>query len=101
LKGVLYRIIKSVLGDIAHHTQAARVRVGLALDDDVLILLIDESGEALDGKHSLLADSEPQARTDHMKELTTLSGGVFTAASGPHGATLRAAWKRRWCAEAE
>jgi signal transduction histidine kinase len=90
LKGILYGIIMSVLGDVAHHTKAARVRLGLARDDDVLVLLIDESGQALDGKHS-----EPQARTGRMKELTTLSGGVFTITRHPHGgATLRAVWNR-------
>jgi two-component system NarL family sensor kinase len=95
LKGILYGIIMSVLGDVAHHTRAARVRLGLARDDDVLVLLIDESGDALDGKHSLLTESEPQARTGRMKELTTLSGGVFTTTRHPQGgATLRAVWSR-------
>jgi two-component system, NarL family, sensor kinase len=95
LKGILYGIVMSVLGDIAHHTKAARVRVGMALDNDVLVLLIDESGEALGGKHSLRADGEPQARAGRMKALTTLSGGEFTAASRSEGgATLRAVWNR-------
>jgi signal transduction histidine kinase len=84
-----------VLGEIGHHTKAARVRLGLELDGDVLILLIDESGSTPDGKRSLQTDSGPQARTGRMKELTTLSGGVFTAASrSDGGATLRAQWNR-------
>jgi signal transduction histidine kinase len=95
LKGILYGIIISVLGEIGHHTKAARVRLGLELDGDVLILLIDESGSTPDGKRSLQTDSGPQARTGRMKELTTLSGGVFTAASrSDGGATLRAQWNR-------
>ena len=95
LKGILYGIVMSVLGDIAHHTKAARVRIGLALDDDVLVLQIDEAGEAQGGKHSVWADSEPLACTGRMKELTTLSGGVFTTPRrSDGGAMLRAAWNR-------
>jgi two-component system, NarL family, sensor kinase len=93
LKGILYGIIVSVFDDIAFHTKAARVRLGLELDDDELVLLIDEYGGALDGRPSLRADGEPLARTGRMRELTTLSRGVFTAARRTDGgATLRAVW---------
>lgn len=95
-KGLLYRIIRSVLGDIAEHMKAARVQLDLELDDDALVLLIDESGvTTIDGKHSLEKNGEPPSRAGHMEELTTLSGGVFTATSrSDDGATLRSVWKR-------
>ena len=95
LKGILYGIIMSVLGEVAHHTEAARVRLGLALEDDVLVLLIDESVAALEEKHSLATTSEPPARKGRMKELTTLSGGVYTATRrSDGGVTLSAVWNR-------
>jgi signal transduction histidine kinase len=95
LKGILYGIIMSVLGDLAHHQQAVRVRLGLALDGDLLVLLVDNSGDAPAGKLSLRADSGPLARAGRMNELTTLSGGVFTATGrSDGGATLRAVWTR-------
>jgi signal transduction histidine kinase len=95
LKGVLYGIVMSVLGEITRHAKGARVRLGLALREDELILLIDESGESLDDRFNVLSDSDPPAHAGRMKELTTLSGGVFTAVKrSGGGATLRATWNR-------
>ena len=98
LKIVLYRIIVSVLDDMAQHTNTGRIHLALWLDDDSLILLIDDTAtEALDTTPIPLLNIDPQVRAGfaRMEELTTLSGGVFNAShhSGG-GTTLRAAWNR-------
>jgi len=98
LKVILYRIIVSVLDDLAQHTNTGRIHLGLWLDDQALILLIDDTAaEMLDRTMTPLANIDPRLRAGfaRMEELTTLSGGTFTAAhySGG-GTTLRAAWNR-------
>jgi signal transduction histidine kinase len=98
LKVILYRIIVSVLDDMAQHKNAVRIQLALWLDDDTLILLIDDTPtEALDRTVTPLMNIDPQLRAGfaRMEELTTLSGGVFKAShhSGG-GTTLRAAWNR-------
>lgn len=98
LKVILYRIIVSVLDDMAQHKNTGRIQLALWLDDDALILLIDDTPtEALDRTVTPLVNIDPQLRAGfaRMEELTTLSGGVFKAShhSGG-GTTLRAAWNR-------
>jgi signal transduction histidine kinase len=98
LKVILYRIIVSVLDDLAQHTSTGRIHLALWLKDDTLILLIDDTAtDALDKTAIPLSNIDPQLRTGfaRMEELTTLSGGLFTAShhSGG-GTTLRAAWNR-------
>ena len=96
LKIVLYRIIASVLDDMAAHPNTARIHLALWRDRAALVLWLDDTAsEALDRTAMPLASIDPQARAGfaRMEELTTLSGGTFRGshhASG--GATLRAAW---------
>lgn len=101
LKGILYSIVMSVLGEMAQRTSTARVRLGLTLEGNALVLLIDDTAsEAFD---MMDAPIEPQLRAGfaRMEELATLSGGAFTAAHhADGGTTLRAAW-RRYGTEAE
>jgi signal transduction histidine kinase len=97
LKGILYGIILSVLGEVAQHAKAVpvQVRLGLALDGNLLVLLVDEISDALNRKHAVRTDIETHVHTGRMKELTTLSGGAFTLTRhSDGGATLRAAWNR-------
>jgi len=98
LKVILYRIIVSVLNDLAQHPNTGRIHLALRQEDNGLILLIDDtSTEMLDRTVTSLANIDPQLRAGfaRMEELTTLSGGTFTAAhySGG-GTTLRASWNR-------
>jgi len=98
LKVILYRIIVSVLDDMAQYRSTGRIQLALWLDDNTLILMIDDTPtEALDRTVTPLMNIDPQLRAGfaRMEELTTLSGGVFNAShhSGG-GTTLRAAWNR-------
>jgi signal transduction histidine kinase len=97
LKIVLYRIIVSVLDDMAQQPNTEWIYLALWLDDDILILQIDDTAtEALDKTAIPLAHINPQLRAGfaRMEELTTLSGGAFTASHHSAGGTmLRATWK--------
>lgn len=98
LKVILYRIIVSVLSDLARNTHTGRIHLVLWLDDDTLTLLIDDTAtEALDITAVPLVNIDPQSRAGfaRMEELATLSGGTFSAShQAGGGTTLRAAWKR-------
>lgn len=97
LRIILYRIIASVLDDMAQHIHSGRLHLGLWLDHDNLILLIDNTTtEALNKTAIPLSNIDPQLHPGfaRMEELATLSGGKFNASyrSGG-GTTLRAAWE--------
>jgi signal transduction histidine kinase len=96
LKIILYRIIVSVFDDMAQHMNTGRIHLALWQDEDTLVLLLDDTAtEALDRTVTPLMNINPKLRAGfaRMEELTTLSGGVFSASyfSGG-GTTLRAAW---------
>lgn len=96
LKAILYRIIVSVLNDLAQHTKSGALHLGLWLDGDTLTLLIDDTAtEVLETTAVPLGNIDPQLRAGfaRMEELTTLSGGTFAAsAHGGGGTALRASW---------
>lgn len=98
LKIVIYRIIVSVLADMAKQPNMGRIHIALWLEDDNLVVMIDNTASgALDSTAIPMAKIDPQLRTGFagMEELTTLSGGVFTASHHARGgATLRAAWSQ-------
>jgi signal transduction histidine kinase len=98
LKIILYRIIVSVLNDMAQHTDTGRIHLALWLDDDNLTLLIDDTvTEALETTATPMQNIDPQLRAGfaRMEELTTLSGGEFSALHHSGGGSmLRAAWNR-------
>jgi signal transduction histidine kinase len=98
LKIIIYRIIVSVLADMENQPSIRRIHLALWLEDDNLVLMMDDTTtDALDSTAIPLANIDPQLRTGFagMEELTTLSGGVFTASHHARGgATLRAAWSQ-------
>lgn len=98
LKIVIYRIIVSVLADMENQPSIRRIHLALWLEDGNLVLMMDDTAtDALDSTAIPLANIDPQLRTGFagMEELTTLSGGVFTASHHARGgATLRAAWSQ-------
>jgi len=97
LKAILYRVIVSVLNDLAQHTRSGSVHLGLWLDGDTLTLLIDDTAaEALDTTAVPMAKIDPRLRAGfaRMEKLTTLSGGTFSASAHSGGGTaLRASWQ--------
>jgi signal transduction histidine kinase len=95
LKVILYRIIVLALDDIALHTDSDRIQIALRRERDALTLLIDDTPSASpDLAATTLIGIDPnQSRFAKVLELTTLSGGGFTAARPAAGRImLRAAW---------
>jgi signal transduction histidine kinase len=97
LKAILYRIVASVLDDMAKRAGVGRIHLALWRDDGNLMLLIDDAATGtLDSTATPLAKIDPELRAGfaRMEELTTLSGGTFTASHHSAGnTTLRATWK--------
>ncbi|MBW8370308.1 MAG: hypothetical protein K0M66_04945 [Thiobacillus sp.] len=96
LKVILYRIIMLALDDVALHTSSDRVVIALYRDGETLTLLIDDTPLASpDMASNTLVEVDPhlESRFAKMLELTTLSGGTFSAARPAAGRNmLRAAW---------
>jgi len=96
LKVIVYRIIVAVLGDMVQHPRTSRIQLVLELNqDDVMLLINDSTTDACGMTAAPAADITPQLRAGfaRMEELTTLSGGAFTATRHPDGGTtLCAVW---------
>ncbi len=94
LKIEIYRVVETILKDIAEHAQSGRIELALAFIGDTLALSIDAAPAALD-VGAPEADAAARARLDFViaKERTKLSGGRFSVARARRGAlTLRADW---------
>jgi PAS domain S-box-containing protein len=94
LKIIIFRITQEALNNIAKHSRAGHVRLGLGLDEERLLLEIQDNGrgfqveEATDGK----AEGRGMGLAG-MKERTELSGGEFQIRSNQgRGTLIRAAW---------
>jgi signal transduction histidine kinase len=95
LKGILYRIIMSVLGDTAQLPATEMVRLALRIKKNVLILLIDYfANEQPARMDALPGETRPHLEAARMEQLATLSGGAFSGRNLFGGrTTLRAAWE--------
>jgi two-component system, NarL family, sensor kinase len=95
LRIVVYRIIESVLKNIAQHETADRVELELRRADRTLTLVIDEAPQDL----SYRAPSQRktpvlQERFAEAYQRTMLSGGMFSVTyNDAGGATLFASWE--------
>lgn len=96
LRGILYRIIESVLIDIAQQADQARVLLALERHGGNLVLLIEatlavdvEVNQRSATTGSPRMDSEPFKQ---MEEMVTLSGGAFTSSQREGATILRGQW---------
>ena len=96
VKIILYRIVASVLDDMAQASGGGTIHLALWRDDKELAVMIDDTAaDALDQTAVPLANIDPQlsAGFARMEELTTLSGGSFSASHHARGGTtLQATW---------
>lgn len=96
LKIILYRIVASVLGDMAQDRLADQITLALWREDGRLSLMIDDTApDALDSTGIPMANIDPQLSKGfaRMEELATLSGGTFQASHhAGRGASLLASW---------
>jgi signal transduction histidine kinase len=96
LKIIIYRIVASVLDEMAQHTNANQINIALWRNSTTLSLMIDDTAsEDIDKTVIPLVNIDPQlsAGFARMEELTTLSGGEFSASHHSRGGTtLHATW---------
>ena len=83
LKIVIFRILQEAMNNIAKHSRANTVGLGLARKNDRMILRIQDNGVGFEPENC------PKGLgLSSMKERTQLSGGIFILESGPGKGTL-------------
>lgn len=96
LKVILYRVIMLALNDIALNSDSDRIRLALWRAGDLLTLMVDDTPSTSPGMAAatrIEVDPHAESRFARILELTTLSGGSFSASRPFEGRImLRAAW---------
>jgi signal transduction histidine kinase len=94
LKTVIFRILQEAFNNIARHSRADSVRLGLRKSEDKIELIVEDNGVGFDVVQTL--DSKPSERgfgLASMRERTELSEGTFAIESTKgKGTTLTASW---------
>jgi len=95
-KTTIYRILQEAMNNVAKHSKADLVRIGLRKSSDgSLDFSVEDNGSGFDPvmAHSLHGGSG--VGLSSMRERTELSGGVFAVVSAPgSGTIIRALWSR-------
>lgn len=94
LKIIIFRITQEALNNIAKHSRAGQVRLGLVLDEERLLLEIQDNGRGFQVKEAMNEKAEGRGMgLAGMKERTELSGGEFQIRSSEgQGTLIRATW---------
>jgi signal transduction histidine kinase len=88
LKVVIFRILQEAMNNIAKHSRANTVVLGLARKNDRIILRIQDNGVGFDPENC-----RKGLGLSSMKERTKLSGGIFILESGPgKGSHMEVRW---------
>lgn len=95
LKIVIYRVVQEALNNVAKHSGADLVRVGLIMEKSRLILSIEDNGRGLSEKappHAVLPQSGMGLA--NMEYRVNISGGAFLLTEPPGGGTMiRCSWR--------
>ncbi len=94
LKIIIFRITQEALNNIAKHSRAGHVRLGLGRDDERLLLEIQDNGSGFQVEEATSGKAEARGMgLAGMKERTELSGGAFQIRSNKkRGTLIRATW---------
>lgn len=93
LKTVIYRILQEALNNVAKHSGADSVLVGLRRRDEMLELRIQDNGKGFEVGQALEAKSQMRGMgLVGMRERTELSGGAFSITSTSAGTVISALW---------
>jgi signal transduction histidine kinase len=94
LKTVIYRILQEALNNVAKHSRAGRLSIGLEKKDALLVFGISDDGIGFDPEQVVsLKRSERGLGLASMRERTELTGGHFFISSGRQtGTTIRIVW---------
>jgi signal transduction histidine kinase len=96
-KIVIYRILQETFGNVAKHSQASRIIIGLREKDHQLEFTVEDNGLGFDLEETMVKES-PWGRLGllSIKARTELSGGLFRVESVTgKGTMVRASWSLR------
>jgi len=95
LKTVIYRILQEALNNIAKHSQADRVQLGLKMKRRKIELKVHDNGRGFDFSKAIsLKPSRRGFGLASMRERAELSGGIFEIdSSAGKGTTIRVRWE--------
>jgi PAS domain S-box-containing protein len=95
LKTVIYRILQEALNNIAKHSRADAVQLGLKRKNSRIELKVHDNGRGFDFRKAIsLKASRRGFGLASMRERAELSGGVFTIdSSAGKGTTVRLRWE--------
>jgi signal transduction histidine kinase len=93
-KIVLFRVTQEAMNNIAKHSEADLVRLGLQKADGRIELSIEDNGKGFDVGHAFASESTRRGLgLTSMKERVEFSGGSFQVESAEgKGTTIRASW---------
>jgi len=94
LKTVIFRVLQESLNNVAKHSKADCVQIGLLQKGKTVKLVIEDNGIGFDPQGYARQRARKQGfGVASMKERTELSGGIFTLQSSPGQATsICAVW---------
>ncbi len=93
LKIVIFRILQESLNNVAKHSSADHVRIGLKKARRRLYFSISDNGTGFEVKHAFNKDTPGGLGLIGMRERVELSGGRLRIESRPgKGTTIRASW---------
>jgi signal transduction histidine kinase len=95
-KIVIFRLLQDALNNVAKHSRADLVRIGLCKQDARIVLTIQDNGAGFDWKSLYSADGVRRGLgLAGMKERTQLSGGILSVESQQGaGTSITASWPR-------
>ncbi len=93
LKTVIYRVLQEAVNNIAKHSKATAVSIGLMKTDRAIQLAVRDNGHGFKMEDALSRSSSSRGLgLDSMRERTELAGGAFTIESTGSGTVIRATW---------
>jgi len=94
LKTVIFRVLQESLNNVAKHSKADCVQIGLLQKGKTVKLVIEDNGIGFDPQgHARQSARKKGFGLASMKERTEVSGGIFTLQSSPGQATsICAVW---------
>jgi PAS domain S-box-containing protein len=95
LKTVIYRILQEALNNVAKHSRADEIKLGLKRRDNRIELTVHDNGRGFDfGKVIALKASRRGFGLASMRERAELSGGTFGIdSSAGRGTTIHVRWE--------
>jgi signal transduction histidine kinase len=94
---VLHRVMREALSNVARHTDATEVRIGVFESKDVIYLRVTDNGSGFDpDAQPVTADGRPRLGLAGMRRRVELLDGTLSVESRPGGPTSITVAVKRW-----